>query len=126
MSVHVFAVVKETVDGGKYSHLGEYLGVQRSFCEFSKLIFLRIFSETISNEVSRYPYYLRIDPSAWLHPGAVYFPFFDFLASFLFIGQPQSSQHATGDCLHIMAGGGVLEGWNHYTWNFVTMYANGG
>ncbi|KIK51365.1 hypothetical protein GYMLUDRAFT_50600 [Collybiopsis luxurians FD-317 M1] len=28
--------------------------------------------------------------------------------------------HATGDCLHIMAGAGVLEGWTNYIWQFVT------
>ncbi|KIL62534.1 hypothetical protein M378DRAFT_52796, partial [Amanita muscaria Koide BX008] len=28
--------------------------------------------------------------------------------------------HATGDCLHIMTGAGVLEGWSHYIWHFVT------
>ncbi|KAI0930047.1 hypothetical protein AcV5_006854 [Taiwanofungus camphoratus] len=28
--------------------------------------------------------------------------------------------HATGDCLHIMSGAGVLEGWSHYIWHFVT------
>jgi hypothetical protein len=28
--------------------------------------------------------------------------------------------HATGDCLHIMTGAGVLEGWSHYIWRYVT------
>ncbi|KAF8965556.1 hypothetical protein BDZ97DRAFT_1903997 [Flammula alnicola] len=28
--------------------------------------------------------------------------------------------HTTGDCLHVMAGSGVLEGWTHYIWHFVT------
>ncbi|KAI1785474.1 hypothetical protein LXA43DRAFT_976214 [Ganoderma leucocontextum] len=28
--------------------------------------------------------------------------------------------HATGDCLHIMSGAGVLEGWTHYIWHYVT------
>ncbi|KDR67812.1 hypothetical protein GALMADRAFT_79374 [Galerina marginata CBS 339.88] len=28
--------------------------------------------------------------------------------------------HTTGDCLHIMAGAGVLEGWTHYIWHFLS------
>ncbi|ETW81157.1 hypothetical protein HETIRDRAFT_385902, partial [Heterobasidion irregulare TC 32-1] len=28
--------------------------------------------------------------------------------------------HATGDCLHLLTGAGVLEGWTHYIWHFVT------
>lgn len=28
--------------------------------------------------------------------------------------------HATGDCLHIMTGAGVLEGWSHYIWHYLT------
>ncbi|KAF5367855.1 hypothetical protein D9757_013697 [Collybiopsis confluens] len=28
--------------------------------------------------------------------------------------------HATGDCLHIMAGAGVLEGWTEYLWHFIS------
>ncbi|KAJ7727967.1 hypothetical protein B0H16DRAFT_1589958, partial [Mycena metata] len=28
--------------------------------------------------------------------------------------------HTTSDCLHIMAGAGVLEGWSHYIWHFVS------
>ncbi|EMD33751.1 hypothetical protein CERSUDRAFT_108038 [Gelatoporia subvermispora B] len=28
--------------------------------------------------------------------------------------------HATGDCLHIMSGAGVLEGWSHYIWHYLT------
>ncbi|KAF9050493.1 hypothetical protein BJ165DRAFT_1342460 [Panaeolus papilionaceus] len=30
--------------------------------------------------------------------------------------------HVTGDCLHIMAGAGVLEGWTHYIWHFITHF----
>ncbi|KII92203.1 hypothetical protein PLICRDRAFT_172323 [Plicaturopsis crispa FD-325 SS-3] len=48
----------------------------------------------------KYPdiHYLPIDRPARLRPDA----------------------HATGDCLHIMAGVGVMEGWSHYIWHFVT------
>ncbi|KAF8802701.1 hypothetical protein BYT27DRAFT_7215206 [Phlegmacium glaucopus] len=28
--------------------------------------------------------------------------------------------HATGDCLHIMTGAGVLEGWTHYIWQYIS------
>ncbi|TBU36537.1 hypothetical protein BD309DRAFT_878227 [Dichomitus squalens] len=28
--------------------------------------------------------------------------------------------HSAGDCLHIMSGAGVLEGWTHYIWHYVT------
>jgi len=28
--------------------------------------------------------------------------------------------HAAGDCLHIMTGAGVLEGWTEYIWHFIT------
>ncbi|OBZ70729.1 hypothetical protein A0H81_09456 [Grifola frondosa] len=28
--------------------------------------------------------------------------------------------HSSGDCLHIMSGAGVLEGWSHYIWHYVT------
>ncbi|TFK44094.1 hypothetical protein BDQ12DRAFT_3050 [Crucibulum laeve] len=28
--------------------------------------------------------------------------------------------HTTGDCLHIMTGAGVLEGWTHYIWHYIT------
>ncbi len=48
----------------------------------------------------RYPdiHFLPIDRPALLRPDA----------------------HATGDCLHIMSGAGVLEGWTHYIWHYVT------
>ncbi|KAI0762158.1 hypothetical protein BD413DRAFT_484999 [Trametes elegans] len=29
--------------------------------------------------------------------------------------------HAAGDCLHIMTGAGVLEGWTQYIWHYVTV-----
>ena len=28
--------------------------------------------------------------------------------------------HSGGDCLHVVAGAGVLEGFSHYIWHFVT------
>jgi len=34
-------------------------------------------------------------------------------------GRLRPDAHA-GDCLHIMTGAGVLEGWSHYIWHFVT------
>ncbi|OCH87641.1 hypothetical protein OBBRIDRAFT_735813 [Obba rivulosa] len=43
-------------------------------------------------------HYLSIDRPALLRPDA----------------------HATGDCLHIMTGAGVLEGWSHYIWHYLT------
>ncbi|KAK2464327.1 hypothetical protein APHAL10511_003784 [Amanita phalloides] len=42
---------------------------------------------------------------------------------FLGIDRParlRPDAHTTGDCLHIMAGAGVLEGWSEYIWHFVT------
>ncbi|KAF8149407.1 hypothetical protein B0H34DRAFT_667509 [Crassisporium funariophilum] len=35
-------------------------------------------------------------------------------------GRLRPDAHATGDCLHIMAGAGVLEGWSHYIWQYIT------
>ncbi|KAJ8586121.1 hypothetical protein M405DRAFT_772077 [Rhizopogon salebrosus TDB-379] len=35
-------------------------------------------------------------------------------------GRLRPDAHATSDCLHIMTGAGVLEGWSHYIWHFVT------
>ena len=34
-------------------------------------------------------------------------------------------QHVTGDCLHIMTGPGIMEGWSHYIWHFVTRELRG-
>ncbi|TFK53758.1 hypothetical protein OE88DRAFT_1278028 [Heliocybe sulcata] len=57
-----------------------------------------IFEKVLSSP--KYPdiHFLRIDRPASLRPDA----------------------HATGDCLHIMTGAGVLEGWSHYIWHYVT------
>ncbi|KIJ60062.1 hypothetical protein HYDPIDRAFT_99472 [Hydnomerulius pinastri MD-312] len=35
-------------------------------------------------------------------------------------GRLRPDTHAAGDCLHILSGTGVLEGWSHYIWHFVT------
>lgn len=35
-------------------------------------------------------------------------------------GRLRPDAHASGDCLHIMTGAGVLEGWSHYIWHYVT------
>ncbi|KXN85845.1 hypothetical protein AN958_10789 [Leucoagaricus sp. SymC.cos] len=42
---------------------------------------------------------------------------------FLSIDRParlRPDAHATGDCLHILTGAGVLEGWTHYIWQFIS------
>ncbi|KAF8898089.1 hypothetical protein CPB85DRAFT_1377616 [Mucidula mucida] len=60
------------------------------------------FNEVFQRVVSsvQYPniHYLAIDRPARLRPDA----------------------HVSSDCLHIMTGAGVLEGWTHYIWHFVT------
>ncbi|KAJ3487048.1 hypothetical protein NLI96_g3794 [Meripilus lineatus] len=35
-------------------------------------------------------------------------------------GMLRPDAHSTGDCLHIMSGAGVLEGWTHYIWHYIT------
>ncbi|KAH7916628.1 hypothetical protein BJ138DRAFT_1202104 [Hygrophoropsis aurantiaca] len=40
-------------------------------------------------------------------------------------GRLRPDAHAAGDCLHIMTGTGVLEGWSHYIWHFVTREVGG-
>jgi len=35
-------------------------------------------------------------------------------------GMLRPDTHVTGDCLHLMAGTGVLEGWSHYIWHYIT------
>ncbi|KAF9000458.1 hypothetical protein BDQ17DRAFT_1359645 [Cyathus striatus] len=54
----------------------------------------------VVSDKTKYPdiHYLGIDRPARLRPDA----------------------HTTGDCLHIMTGAGVLEGWSHYIWHYVT------
>ncbi|THU77638.1 hypothetical protein K435DRAFT_738269 [Dendrothele bispora CBS 962.96] len=60
------------------------------------------FNEVFQSVVSKpqYPniHYLPIERPARLRPDA----------------------HASGDCLHIMAGVGVMEGWSKYIWHYVT------
>ncbi|KAJ3505727.1 hypothetical protein NLJ89_g7266 [Agrocybe chaxingu] len=56
--------------------------------------------DKLTSDNKKYPdiHYLGIDRPARLRPDA----------------------HASGDCLHIMSGAGVLEGWSHYIWQYVT------
>jgi len=35
-------------------------------------------------------------------------------------GQLRPDSHAGGDCLHLMSGSGVVEGWSEYIWHYVT------
>ncbi|KAG2127491.1 hypothetical protein DEU56DRAFT_528860 [Suillus clintonianus] len=35
-------------------------------------------------------------------------------------GRLRPDAHAAGDCLHLISGAGVIEGWSHYIWHFVT------
>ncbi|KAK0505326.1 hypothetical protein EDD18DRAFT_1128744 [Armillaria luteobubalina] len=58
----------------------------------------QVFQDVLSN--AQYPdiHFLPIDRPARLRPDA----------------------HVTSDCLHIMTGAGVLEGWSHYTWHYLT------
>ncbi|KAI0784627.1 hypothetical protein C8Q75DRAFT_778140 [Abortiporus biennis] len=62
------------------------------------LDFDRIFGEVVSSSKYRDIHYLGIERPALLRPDA----------------------HAAGDCLHIMTGAGVLEGWSHYIWHYIT------
>ncbi|KDQ55664.1 hypothetical protein JAAARDRAFT_158990 [Jaapia argillacea MUCL 33604] len=42
---------------------------------------------------------------------------------FLSIDRPgdlRPDAHATSDCLHLMAGAGVTEGWTHYIWHYIS------
>jgi hypothetical protein len=69
-------------------------------------------------DAARYPdiHYLGIDRPALLRPDAV-------RAALSLRSSARglmTLQHAAGDCLHIMSGAGVLEGWSHYIWHFVT------
>jgi len=61
--------------------------------------FNAIFEKLLTSR-DRFPniHYLGIDRPARLRPDA----------------------HATGDCLHIMSGAGVLEGWTHYIWQYIS------
>lgn len=35
-------------------------------------------------------------------------------------GRLRPDAHASGDCLHLLTGPGVIEGWSHYIWHFVS------
>jgi len=71
----------------------------------------------INGGADEYPdvHFLAIERPARLRPDAV--SLFDPFISFIYLS---FTQHATGDCLHIMAGAGVLEGWTHYIWHYVS------
>ncbi|KAJ3493933.1 hypothetical protein NMY22_g20144 [Coprinellus aureogranulatus] len=58
--------------------------------------FNRIFENVLQNYAN--VHFLKIDRPGRLRPDA----------------------HASGDCLHIMSGAGVLEGWSHYIWHYLT------
>ncbi|KZT65359.1 hypothetical protein DAEQUDRAFT_747087 [Daedalea quercina L-15889] len=60
--------------------------------------FNKIFEDIVGTGTFPDIHYLGIDQPALLRPDA----------------------HSTSDCLHIMTGAGVLEGWTHYVWHFVT------
>ncbi|KAJ7477173.1 hypothetical protein B0H11DRAFT_2030044 [Mycena galericulata] len=65
--------------------------------------FNEVFEEVVSQP--KYPniHFLAIDYPARLRPDA----------------------HISIDCLHIMTGAGVLEGWSHYIWHFITREVEG-
>ncbi|CCM03879.1 uncharacterized protein FIBRA_06030 [Fibroporia radiculosa] len=62
--------------------------------------FNQLFEDVLEKDSNAYPdiHFLPIDRPALLRPDA----------------------HSSGDCLHIMTGAGVLEGWTHYIWHYVT------
>ncbi|KAJ3725633.1 hypothetical protein DFJ43DRAFT_1002488 [Lentinula guzmanii] len=62
--------------------------------------FNQVFDTLLSKPKYLDIHYLAIDRPARLRPDA----------------------HATGDCLHIMAGAGVLEGWTEYIWHYITHF----
>ncbi|TRM70243.1 hypothetical protein BD626DRAFT_625468 [Schizophyllum amplum] len=64
--------------------------------------FNRVFERVLSSPQFHDIHYLGIDNPARLRPDA----------------------HVSSDCLHIMGGAGVLEGWTHYIWHYVTREVN--
>ncbi|KAJ3807283.1 hypothetical protein F5876DRAFT_90643 [Lentinula aff. lateritia] len=66
--------------------------------------FNRVFEDVVADQAYPDIHYLGIDRPARLRPDA----------------------HATGDCLHIIAGAGVLEGWSEYIWHYSTWFLRGG
>ncbi|KAI0072068.1 hypothetical protein K474DRAFT_1605797 [Panus rudis PR-1116 ss-1] len=60
--------------------------------------FNRIFQDVLSSPSYPDIHFLPIDRPGLLRPDA----------------------HVAGDCLHIMTGAGVIEGWTHYIWQYVT------
>ncbi|KAF5376227.1 hypothetical protein D9615_008547 [Tricholomella constricta] len=59
-----------------------------------------VFENIITDVPEKYPdlHYLAIERPGRLRPDA----------------------HTTSDCLHIMTGAGVMEGWSHYIWHYVS------
>ncbi|KAJ4488985.1 hypothetical protein C8J55DRAFT_506735 [Lentinula edodes] len=66
--------------------------------------FNHVFEDLLASPSFPNIHYLPIDRPARLRPDA----------------------HATGDCLHIIAGAGVLEGWTEYVWHYTTWFLGGG
>lgn len=60
--------------------------------------FNRVFKEITSKPAYPDIHFLSIDRPGTLRPDA----------------------HSTSDCLHVMAGAGVSEGWTHYIWHYLT------
>lgn len=67
--------------------------------------FNTIFQKILSSRSPGYPniHYLPIDQPALLRPDA----------------------HVSSDCLHLISGSGVIEGWTHYIWHFITREIGG-
>ncbi|KAG6836543.1 hypothetical protein H0H93_006923 [Arthromyces matolae] len=59
-----------------------------------------VFEKILTEEPEKYPdvHYLAIERPGRLRPDA----------------------HTTSDCLHIMTGAGVMEGWSHYIWHYIS------
>ncbi|GJE90055.1 hypothetical protein PsYK624_061780 [Phanerochaete sordida] len=61
-------------------------------------LFNQLFQAVLGSKTFRDVHFLPIDRPALLRPDA----------------------HAGGDCLHLMSGSGVIEGWTEYIWHYVT------
>jgi len=63
----------------------------------------KIFEDILSSHTYPDIHFLDIDRPARLRPDA----------------------HSAGDCLHLMSGSGVIEGWSHYIWHFISKELGG-
>ncbi|KAK7448780.1 hypothetical protein VKT23_013511 [Stygiomarasmius scandens] len=85
-----------------HSHREPWTKIQPFVWNWYNWGYIDKFNEVFQNVLSKpeYPnvHYLPIERPARLRPDA----------------------HATGDCLHIMAGAGVMEGWSKYIWHYIT------